>query len=268
MMTYNYDSAGNSYVAMQTSWRRDLDIRPLVMFAGLDRQHLTEVYAFQRGQFTTPVEHAQKIHDDLALPNMIHPHVLESLKHYSGDGFHDVNKHLWGNYVHGHTIPTDVNLHIENIKSLLNRRNSTPTTVYSGVKTSPATLAGLEWNSSRRLKLITMPAFTSTTTNADVAESFSKPDTVSVHHESDHHGVIEAGAQHILQLEFPDGIHHAASMVDHSISPHEEEVLLSPGHSFELDPRPTRVIRPYGNVYYWKAKASHQMFPPLHKKRF
>lgn len=263
-----YDSAGNAYIAVQTSWRRDLDIRPLVLFAGLGSQHLTEIYSHKPGQFSTPIEHAQKIHDELALSSQIHPDVLVSLKHYSGNGSLEMNNHLWHNYVNGTNIPDMVSGHIERVKTLLNRKNSTNTTVYTGVQTSPATLAGLEWNSSRRIKLMTMPSFTSTTTNADVAESFSKPDSHSVHHESDHHGIIESGSRHILQLEFPKGIHHCGSMIDHSLSPHEEEVLLSPGHTFELDPRPTKVIRPHGNVYYWKAKCAEQMFPPLHKKRF
>lgn len=261
----DYDSTANEYLRMVNpiGWRRDLDIRPLAIFAGLSRQHLLEVYDAYPRQFATSIESAQRIHDTISISTSAESTSIESLKHYSGDGFKEINDGLWNKYVHGVDLHPSISTHIENIKSLLNKSTTEPVTLFTGVKISPATLAGIEWNSSRPKKLITFPSFTSTTTNSDVAQSFCALDTISHHHESDHHGVIETGARHVLQLEFPLGLHHAASMVDHSQSPHEEEVLLHPGHSFELHPRPTRVKNMLGNVYFWKAVAHNEMFPPM-----
>lgn len=241
-------------VTNPTSWRRDLDIRPLVMIAGLSKHRIVnEVYSGKASDFATDETEAQKIHDALTIPTPKNSRVAYSLSHYSGSGYDHINSSLWHNYLHGSEVPNDVKSHTDNIKSvLLPETKINNLKLYTGVKVSPAATAGVEWNSTRPVKILHLPAFTSTSTNFDVAEQFTEPDMESVHHESDHHGVIEPGATHILQLNFPNTIHHAASMMDHGVG-HEEEVLLGPNHRFELHPRPTKIDRSHGPVYVWKA---------------
>lgn len=265
----NYDSTANEYLKMinPIGWRRDLDIRPLAIFAGLSCQHLLEVYSSSPSDYYQPFkDKGDEIHTVLQIPNDSDVESLKSLHHYTTDeGHQEINKSLWDNYIHGTDIPANVNHHVENIKSILNKTTNEPTTLFTGVNISPATLAGMEWNSSRPKKLITFPAFTSTSTDMFIAHAFADRDMISTHHESDHHGEIKAESRHILQLEFPNGVHHAASTVNHSNHDIEKEVLLTPGHSFELHPRPTKIIHPNSRdpYYVWKAVAHHEMYPPM-----
>ena len=255
-------------VTNPTGWRRDLDIRPLVMIAGLSKHRVVnEVYQGKSSDFATDESEAQKVHDALTIPRPKNSRVAYSLSHYSGSGYDHINGSLWYSYLHGHEVPSDVKLHADNIKSvLLPETKVDDLKLYTGVKVSPVTTAGVEWNSTRPVKILHLPAFTSTSTNFDVATQFTEPDTESVHHESDHHGVIESGATHVLQLNFPERIHHAASMMDHGVG-HEEEVLLGPNHSFELHPRPTKIDGPNGTVYIWKAISRGVDNSPMFKQR-
>jgi len=255
-------------VTNPTSWRRDLDIRPLVMIAGLSKHRVVnEVYEGKPSDFAMHEDEAQKIHDALTIPKPKNSRVAYSLSHYSGSGYDHINSSLWHNYLHGLEVPSDVKSHVDNIKSvLLPETKVDDLKLYTGVKVSPAATAGVEWNSTRPVKILHLPAFTSTSTNFDVATQFTEPDEESVHHESDHHDVIESGATHILQLHFPHTIHHAASMIDHGVG-HEEEVLLGPNHSFELHPRPTKVDGPLGPVYVWKAVSRGVNDQPMFKQR-
>lgn len=256
-------------VTNPTSWRRDLDIRPLVLIAGLSTNRtLNEVYHGNRKQFSSDDVASQKLHDLLTIDKPKTLSVANSLSHYSGSGFDQINKHLWNNHVLGNDIPQDVKTHVENIKSVLIPETKVDNAkLYTGVKISPAAVAGFEWNSTRPVKMLTLPAFTSTSTNFDVVSRFANRDNVSVHHESDHHGVIESGAKHIIELNFPETIHNAASMLNHSNSPHEEEVLLGPNHNFELHPRPTKIDGTFGPTYVWKAVSRGVSDQPMFKQR-
>ena len=240
-------------VTGQPSWRRDLDVRPLVLDAGLSRTRLNEVFAGKYSDFDIPEHESQSIHDQLAIPRDLPSHVVHSLNHYTSSGYERINASLRDAYQRHVDIPNDVRNHIDNIKSILHpEKQVNNLRLFTGVKESPATTAGLTWNSTRPIKILHLPAFTSTTTSFDIAADFAEPDDTSAHHESDHHGIIEAGASHILQLQFPHKIRSAASVVNYGVG-HEEEVLLGPNHRFELHPRPTRVDEPDGPLYVWKA---------------
>jgi hypothetical protein len=238
-----------------TSWRRDLDVRPLVLIAGLSETRLHEVYHGKYSDFVIPDHDAQSIHDALSITDSLPSQAAHSLNHYTGSGYERINQSLRDSYINNAEVPNDVKRHSDNIKSILHAEKPVSNLgLFTGVKESPATTAGLEWNSTRPIKVLHLPAFTSATTSFDIAASFTEPDDTSTHHESDHHGVIESGATHILHLSFPHKIRSAASVADHGVG-HEEEVLLGPNHRFELHPRPTRVDGPGGTLYVWKAKS-------------
>lgn len=256
-------------VTNPSGWRRDLDIRPLVLIAGLSKNRsLDEVYQGNRRQFISDDVESQKLHDLLTIDIPKSSSAAHSIKHYSGSGYDQINKHLWDNHVLGNEIPSDIKSHVENIKSVLVPETTVSNAkLYTGVKISPASVAGFEWNSTRPVKLLNLPAFTSTSTNFDVVSRFANFDNVSLHHESDHHGVIEPGAKHIIELNFPEKLHDAVSMLNHSNSPHEEEVLLGPNHTFELHPRPTKIEGTFAPTYVWKAVSRGVSDQPMFKQR-
>lgn len=255
-------------IIVQTSWRRDLDIRPLVMIAGLKKlSTLTEVYSGKESQFHIDDSTAGKIHSLLELSDQPQ-HVMKSLIHYSQNGSKDINNHLWEKYKNDVSIPDHILQHISNISSAL--KSHTPVnglTLYTGVHESPATTAGFEWNSTRPIKLLHLPAFTSSSTNFNTAVRFTAVDKTSIHHESDHHGIILPRARHVIQLNFEEKIPSAASMIKHSTDPQEEEVLLGPNHSFELHPRPTLIKEYEDPVYVWKAISRGVDNSPMFKPR-
>lgn len=247
-----YDSAGNSYVATQTCWRRDLDIRPLVLFAGLNRpDSLLEVYKAPISSYRQSIKH---IHE-LLQPNSTVP---QQLIDYSDTGYLGLNKELYS--AHNELRPI-AHPHLNDalaIESAMHKETNLPHAVklFTGVKYSPAKLAGFEWNSSRAKKIVHFPAFTSTTTDIDTAARFSDIDQTTTHHESDHHGIILPGARHIIELNFPQKIHAAISMSKVSAAWHEDEILLGRGHEVILHPRPTLLTTGgYSTpVYVWKSE--------------
>lgn len=254
-------------IVAQTAWRRDLDVRPIILHGGLFNRHLNEVYIGSVKNYHITDSVAGEIHTALNFPKDISHDVISSLNYYSKDGFDVINNHMRDAYVHNIPIPEQTQKHIDNIKSILYPKTDVNNlTLYTGVKESPAKTAGFEWNSTRPIKLITLPTFTSTTTSYDMASDFSKVDTSTDHHESDHHGVIHKNSKHIIELNFPTQIHHAVSMISHSNSPHEEEILLGPVHTFELNPRPTLVRSHAWNEYVWKA-TYHSSGNPMFKQR-
>ncbi len=252
-----------------TSWRRDIDIRPFVIVAGLYKKDLNEVYEGDSKDFGHTTEEAKHIHHLLDIPAPT-PNIKSSLDYYSGNGSFDINDHLWKNYLHGYnSIPAKFKRHIDNINSVLKPSTTVGhLKLYTGLQTSPADLGAMEWNSTRPIKLMHLPAFTSTTTNFNVAARFSIPVGKTQHHESDHHGIILPNSRHILELNFHDNIHQAGSIMNHSAAPHEEEILLGPNHSFELHPRPTK-IQGYTDdpLYVWKAISRGVDTSPYFKQR-
>lgn len=258
-------------VTNPTSWRRDLDIRPLVIIAGLSRHSIEEVYSGSVSDFQTDDSNAEHIHQLLEIPKPKSSRVAHSLNHYGATGSETINHYMWENYLHGSPIPSDVHEHIRNIKSVLIPEKVIDHLdhfkLYTGVQISPVATAGLEWNSTRPIKLLHLPAFTSTTTNFDVATRFTSRDRIAQHHESDHHGVILPGARHILELNFYGSIPDAASMIKHVGAKHEEEVLLGPNHTFELHPRPTFLSGYHDPLYVWKALSRGVSHEPILKQR-
>jgi hypothetical protein len=242
------------------SWRRDFDIRPLVLIAGLHRLgSINEVFSGNSSDYDISDTDAGKIHNLLKIHKQ-HNRISHSIDHYCGSGSVDINHHMWENHVNGSAIPEHIKSHINNIKSaLIPSTNIDHIRLFTGIRQSPVTTAGFEWNSSRPIKHLHLPSFTSTSTNFDVASSFTHIDSESVHHESDHHGIVLPHARHVLELNFHGEIPNAASMVGHSGASHEEEVLLGPNHKFELNPRPTLVQHYDDPVYVWKATYNKEL---------
>jgi hypothetical protein len=132
--------------------------------------------------------------------------------------------------------------------------------MFTGVATSPATTAGMQWNSTRPIKLITLPAYTSATTHINTAIRFASNDDKSQHHESDHHGIILPNAKHIIQLHLKLGQKHQLTSAKNfsQVDRNENEIILGRHYDFELHPRPEQVGRdPLTPVYLWHAHAGH-----------
>lgn len=232
-------------------YRRDLDTRSVPMWIGLKKnRELTEVHHVDEKDFDMNSDEDQdRIHQLLSIPN-----INESTYHYIGPGSIVINHHLWHEHLHDLPIPTHIKQHVKSIDSILIPKTEGQFKLYSGLQMSPAHLSGMEWNSTRPKKLIHVPSYLSTSTDMNIAEMFTNPDEETQHHESDHHGIILPNARHIIELNFKNGIHDAASLKKHSDS-NENEVLLGRGHQFELHPRPTLITNSeYTDpVYVWKA---------------
>lgn len=243
-------------VALLATFRKDLDTRPLYLFPGLAKtsSNLNEVFSSSVSEFSLPEEQQQSIHSLLRPSNINH-----SLLHYSREGSVSINHDIWEHHKTQTPIPEESREHIVGVDSTLHHTTelSRPMTLYTGLPESPATTAGFAWNSTREKKLIHFPAYTSTTTDFDKSIYFTNKDKTSVHHESDHHGIILPGARHVLQLNFSDRIHHATSLYGNSAlnMDHEREILLGRGHEFILHPRPTKLTDGgYADpIYVWKA---------------
>lgn len=239
-------------VALYAGLRRDLNSEPMILYAGKFNKSLPLMEVYQGALPKNDTEN-DWIHDVLKIPSS-----NPSLHHYLGeDGSREINDSLRKNWLHETPIPDHIKDHIKSIDGALHQYVplSDSLKLYSGLPESPVTTAGFEWNSTRSKKLIHLPAFTSSSTSPLKSLEFANLDNHSVHHESDHHGVILPKSRHVLQMEFDGGIHDAASVLDHSRNPHEKEVLLGRGHEFILHPRPTLVIPPgyHHRIYVWRA---------------
>lgn len=241
----------------ETHWdtRRDLDIRPLYMLVGLNKDAvLTEVYL--GGDFDTlllPNEHHDKIQNLLRKePSQEDSDIML----YTGNAAHHINNSIWVNHLHNTPYPDGHEEFINDIQRRLSgttNLNGDAIHLYSGLPRSPVGLAGFEWNSTRKKKLLNLPAFTSSTSDPHVAANFTNVDVDSIHHESDHHGVILPNSRHILRMEFSGNIKDAMSVSHISKNPHEREVLLGRQHQFELNPRPTQYSGLVNPIYVWHA---------------
>lgn len=247
--------------AMYVGMRRDLDIRPLAVVCGLNwGKELHEVYSLPHSDFYMPDDEQDMVHSSLKIPKG-----NSSLDHFGGAGSTEINNALWENYKHSTSIPNHIASHIAAIHSILHAHVDlkSPIKLYTGLPKSPAAIAGMEWNSTRPKKILHLPAFTSTTTDLDIAHRFTDPDEETQHHESDHHGIILPNSRHILQLNFNHQIKNAASIYEHVGNKHEKEILLGPRHEFELNPRPTHLVDPYSEhpTYLWVAhKGAKHLF--------
>lgn len=246
------DLISQSHLAVLASLNRNLDIRPLCVVAGLDRGCLTEVYQNSFNHFETNIDDQYEIHHSMEIPKGNH-----SLDYYGGAGSSSINNALWENFKNGNSL-FGVEHHIKKLDSIMREESihHSPFNLYTGLPKSPVSLAGSEWDQSRAHKLLYFPAYTSTSTDVTTATLFTKRDDESDHHESDHHGVIEKGARHVLQLHYPNGkIHSAASVMNHVGNNTEMEVLLGRGHEYVLNPRPTKVTNSefHDPIYVWHA---------------
>jgi hypothetical protein len=236
-------------VGLVAGLRRDLNTNPLVLYAGNFGKAISSLTEVYQGDLPTSEDHW--IHNILKIPS-----TNPSLNHYLGEtGSREINEHLRDNWLHETPIPDNIKYHIEKIDSIFHdvKEINKPLKLYTGLSESPVTTAGFEWNSTRSKKLIHLPAFTSSSTSPTKSVEFATVDNHSIHHESDHHGVITPGSRHLIQMEFDHRIHGAASVLDHARNSHEKEVLLGRGHEFILHPRPTLVHGYNHPVYVWRA---------------
>lgn len=252
------DNIASAYISM----RRDLDIRPISLQVGLFKnQKIEEVFKknFSQEYFNSEEEN-ERIHEVLDIPKGSH-----SLDFYTGSGSEEINHHLWQNHLDGSEIPNHIKRHVASIDSLLIPKVEGKFKLYTGLLKSPTHISAMEWNSTRPNKLIHIPSYISTTSDFNVAPFFTRPDEETEHHESDHHGIVHKGAIHVLELNFENGIHNAASVKKHSGAKHENEVLLGRNHHFVLNPRPTLLENSdYVNpLYLWKA---HSFIHPKKNK--
>ncbi len=70
-------------VTNHVSWRRDLDIRPLVLIAGLKPVGVNEVYYGKAEDFSTKESDAEHIHDLLEIPKPKQSRVASSTNTYN-----------------------------------------------------------------------------------------------------------------------------------------------------------------------------------------
>jgi len=248
---------------MLAGFRRDLDIRPLYLLCGLDKSLMTEVYSGSTNDFLEDESEEARIHAALKIVPQS-SRVKHSIDHYGGSGSQDINHFLWHHHLHESPVPAHIKSHVDHLDSILLPKTYVGATkLYTGVQVSPATTAGMEWNSTRAKKLLQLPAFTSTSTNFDAASLFTAVDSTSKHYESDHQGIILPNARHVIELNFDEHVYNAASMLGHTGAGNEREVLLGRGHEFELHPRPTLVLDHLTNpVYVWKAFHSQHLPRP------
>lgn len=250
----DYDATANEYLKMVNpiGWRRDLDIRPLAIFASLHprQETLTEVYHGEIAHHEISNDDQMSIHKTFEHPN---PHPI--LRKYSAGSF-AINSALWERHIN-ETYPSEKILNdIKSLDATLPVHNLQKNlVVYSGVERSPAYLAGMEWNSTRSKKILTLPAFTSTSTSISKSIGFANRDEITAHHDSDHHGIILPNSKHILAMHLVAGRpYQLTSMRKISNAPYENEILLDRHMNFELHPRPEQIgHNPNNPVYLWHA---------------
>ena len=186
------------------------------------------------------------IHDDHdATPNT--KDEKNALLHYS-HGSRDINEFLHRSY-RGEKTPATLSKNkklIKHLDKLLDHSTiKYDTHVYTGLPESPHIAWEKTGTSPKKPVKAILPAFTSTSTNYDIAKNFAKfhrnPDYVTHKpRNSDAPNESKYGnkGNHILKLELPEGT-HAASIRSHSNYDEENEVLLHRGHQIEIDPRPS-----------------------------
>jgi hypothetical protein len=234
--------------------RRDRDVTPMFLFAGLNKSlGLTEVYHSEYRNILDSAntqEEQDRIHAALEIPS-INQHV----KHYLTSGSVEINNALWEHHRNGTKVPEHILRHVNGIESILHKHiiNIPGVKLYTGIPHSPVNMVGVNWTPHREKKLIRLPAFTSSTTDFDTAVRFTNEDGKTIHHESEHHGVVKPNARHILELNFGAGIVSAASVKKHAPSD-EHEILLGRGHEFFLHPRPIQIENSgyTSPIYLWK----------------
>lgn len=92
------------------------------------------------------------------------------------------------------------------------------------------------------------PAFLSTSTKMTIANGFSR---FRPHPRDELHGVESSPiTKHVLHIHVPKGT-SAASLMDHSHKPEENEILLNRGHNIEIDKTPKRMRN---STYVWNAR--------------
>lgn len=219
---------------------------------GLDHsiRQLVEVFDGSFNQFAIPKQDHESIHRKFAVLN---PH--QALLDYTKSS-RRVNSPLWDHHVEGKELPQDVHEAVRNIDaSLPIRHDVAGLTLYSGLPKSPISDQYGFWGNDRSHKAFHVPAYISTSTDVNVAYRFSKVDTVTDHHESDHHGIVLPRATHLIQINMPEGNHQLGSLSKFSrVDRPENEILLGRGYELTIHARPTQIgHNPLNPVYLWHA---------------
>jgi hypothetical protein len=243
-------------IALSTSWRRDLDIQPMHLLCGLNStEQLSEVYSSSIEAHRISDADQAEIH-----AKYNHPNASVDLKRYTRESY-PINNALWNHHVNGTEIHP---LHKDQIRAIDRdipiHHTDSDIPLFTGVKTSPANTAVVQWNSTRPIKLITLPAYTSATTHINTAIRFSSNDNETLHHESDHHGIILPNAKHIIQLHLKLGMNHQLTSAKNfsQVDRNENEIILGRHYDFELHPRPDQIgHNPLNPVYLWHAHSGH-----------
>jgi hypothetical protein len=140
---------------------------------------------------------------------------------------------------------------ISDLDSALDKHKTTQdSTVYTGIKYSPAKHFRRENGVVPDKKVVHLPAFTSTSSSFHSAREFSDN---TMHPNDERHGIDYDGdyhARHVLKIDVPKGT-HAMSLQSHSFVPAEKEILLHRGHNIEIDKMPEHVGN---NTYLWHAR--------------
>jgi ADP-ribosyltransferase exoenzyme len=230
--------------------RRNLELHVADMHIGIVDLMLSEVYQGDFVNYLTTKQSHKTIHDSLRV-NRPSKHLIT----YTKDSSH-LNQALWDNHVNNHALtPTQLDAVSDIESNLLHRDGVNGLKLYSGLPMSPIADIYGPWSADKQLKTFHNPAFTSTSTDINTAFRFSTSDKETMHHDSDHHGIVLPNARHIIEISMPKGIHELASTAHFSqVDLSENEVLLGRGYMFNIHHRPTQIgHNPLNPVYLWHA---------------
>lgn len=180
----------------------------------------------------------KQIHDD----HKVTPD--EHLQNYTKHSFR-VNDALYYGHRYGDEVPANIKRQVEHIKSKLGSAKY-PFTVYTGIKWNPVDAwdkHGVDYENDLIIKL---PAFTSCSTDIEVACSFARmfnapmdsdvPCTVLPNAKKNYaSGDMDMGHVIELRIKPSDKISSVAHFSEH---PSEEEMILDSGVDIEIYPNP------------------------------
>ena len=197
----------------------------------------------------------KKLHSDHDLKH----HDL--LRNYSEHSY-KINDQLVDQYVHG--IELSDKEHIETLDKLINVPAKYNITVYSGIKWNPEDYWDKLGVSVDHTITMHLPAYTSTSTDINVAFKFSRFLTgisenrkiqfrsKSIQREYEQDG--DSNYLHVLKIEIPAGI-KLGSLVSQSKHKNEKEVVIQRGVGIIIHPKVQLILDEDGNfVFLWNAE--------------
>lgn len=186
------------------------------------------------------------IHEHVAPMGKLDHHETGAIKNYTDDSAH-LNKSLH-KYHGGEALGEKQKQAVGHLDNILNRHKTKEDThVYTGIHRSPSAHFEHDDNGHpREHAYVHLPAYTSTSTDENYAQGFSKEH----HHVNDEkHGITDSHL-HVLKIHLPKGT-HAASVRGYSYFPHEQEVLLHRGHDIKIHKTPEKKRIPGRKEHYY-----------------